>query len=313
LEVWGVGTHQVFGAAIGAGLVSNLNNRQLSSAFGIAGTGAPVPSAMKWGWDSGPISWMKDTVAWSAIAGTISVYLAKAGFEGCHDILDGRHGFWVMASSDRFDPTEITCELGHTFRFLDMAIKPYPCCRYAHSTIDAILEITSGQTFLSNEIDKINIYSVSDLASYMNRPRPESLVEAQFSMPFLAAVSIAKGGLNPANMGDQRILEDSEILKISQKVYVTADPEADRIYNATHSEIRTRVEFIFTDGRKQTATVCFPRGERVNPIQRDDVLEKFDQMASPRLGSRGAFDLRNHIMRLETVPAVKSLLAMLGG
>ena len=164
-QVWGVGTHQVFGAVVGAGLLIGLDRAALADAFGIAGTGAPIPSAMKWGWDRCPLSWMKDGVAWAALAATIALNLAQAGFRGCHDILDGRHGFWIMASSDRFAPANIEDGLGTDFALLDGAFKPYPCCRYAHSTLDAVLEISGGRPMHSQEIRSISIVSLSDLST----------------------------------------------------------------------------------------------------------------------------------------------------
>ena len=38
--------------------------------------------------------------------------LAASGWHGSRDILDGETGFWIMAGSDRCDPTRFTDRLG---------------------------------------------------------------------------------------------------------------------------------------------------------------------------------------------------------
>ena len=310
-QVWGVGTHQVFGATVGAAALHGLDRLSMADAFGIGGTGAPVPSAMKWGWDRGPLSWMKDAVAWPALAATVAVRLASAGFRGCHDILDGPNGFWVMASSDRFEPSSMCDGLGEEFTLLDVAFKPYPCCRYAHSTLDAILEITRGRTVRSEEIRSISVRSLSDLAAYMARRQPSSVVEAQFSVPFLVAATLSHGRLTPDLFMDERILLENNIREIEDKIIILADEQADEVYHETHSVLRSVVDVAFVDGSQATAQVDHPKGEAVNPMTRQELYEKFEHLCAPVFGLTETRSLRDEIMSLEDAPSVTSVVSRL--
>ena len=102
-EVWGLGTTQIFGSVASAAKLRQLDKLQTLNAMGIAGASAPVPSALQWGLDSRPLTWIKDAAALPAQLGSMSATLAAGGFHGCKDILDGPTGFWRMAASDRCD------------------------------------------------------------------------------------------------------------------------------------------------------------------------------------------------------------------
>jgi len=195
---WGIGTHQSFGAATAAGKMIGLNKRGLMNAFGIAGAGSPVPSAAHWGWTVRPLTWVKDAVAWPAHAGVVAARLAQNKFAGCKDILDGDTGFWAMAGSDQCDFSKMVGGLGTAFYLREATFKPYSSCRYTHAPLDAIQQILDVNAVEAEAIEFVEIRSISDLAENFVDYHPLEMVDAQFSLPYAAAMVMARHPPGPS-------------------------------------------------------------------------------------------------------------------
>jgi len=176
-EVWGLGTRSVIGDKAAAAKFRTPDKEQPLNAMGIAGASAPVPSAQKWGWDHRPLTWMKDAVALPAQLGIMSTTLAEAGFAGCRDILDGPTGFWRMAGSDRCDFDLMTRNLGTEFFILNNSVKMYACCWFIHPTLDAVQEIVKEHGLTHQDIDSIDVWSLTDLDRFFNFTEPKRMVD----------------------------------------------------------------------------------------------------------------------------------------
>ena len=135
-QVHGIGTPQIFGATAAAAKLLGLDLESTLNAFGIAGASAPVAHAGKFGWHDKSIAFVKDNVAWPAESGLRAALLAEKGYEGSESILDGNNGFWVMAGSDRCDFNSMMDF--SQYQILGVSLKPYPCCRWIHTTLDVV-------------------------------------------------------------------------------------------------------------------------------------------------------------------------------
>jgi len=309
-KVWGVGTHQIFGAVTAAGLAAGLDQAAMLDAFGIAGSAAAVPSALKWNWNRRPLGWIKDAVAWPASQGVLAAMLAEAGFVGARDILDGDHGFWVMASSDRFDPEVVTAALGERYYILESATKPYPSCRYTHSMLEAIDALVREHRIGAQDVEAITVESLSDLPAYLDDLQPESSVDAQFSAPICAALVICRIPPGP-RWFDGDTLRSSEVRDIAARVRLVADPEADRDYHRTHTLIRARVSIDTRGGGAFSAVVEYPKGEPENPITDREIEEKYFGLAGPIIGDAKAKELAALVAEIERLPSISVVTELL--
>jgi 2-methylcitrate dehydratase PrpD len=308
--VWGVGTHQTLGAVAAAAKLYGLEGDRLLNAFGIAGSAAPVPSALKWNWESRPLGWVKDAVAWPAQSGVMSATLARHGFEASRDILDGPHGFWVMASSDRFEPDIITDGLGEHYFVAESATKPYPSCRFTHSMLEAIQRVVRTHGLQADEVDEVTVRSVTDVREYLSDPDPQSSVDAQFSAHFTAALMLQ--GITPGpDWFAAETLHDSRVRDMARRVRLVANPQFDRDFQADQTNIPATVSVITHDGRELSDTVAFPRGEQENPIPDCEVQEKFRSLAEPVIGGAAATRVQQTIAELEQLQDIGRLTAEL--
>ncbi len=180
----------VFGAAVTASKLLGLSAEQTLAAVGIAGSMA-----------AGSMEFLSEG-AWTkrihpglaAQNGIQAAMLAAEGFVGPRHILEGRDGFLHSYSRNPL-PERLTAGLGESFEILHTAVKPHACCRYMQGPIDAILAIVQQHAIAPDEIQKIEVAVLEAGWGIVAEPRqqkyhPESIVDAQFSMPFGAAVAV---------------------------------------------------------------------------------------------------------------------------
>lgn len=180
----GVFYFHCFGATAAAGRLLRLEVGELEQAFGIAASHAPLPIWLaKW---ERPLHWVKNNFGGQTAAGLIGVLLAKTGFAGPRNILDHPLGFWRMVGSDRYDAEVVTRGLGDEFLILQDTFKPYPCCRWLHSTLDGVDYIVKTHRLERGVLASIVVRGPNHLLNFGDLT-PQTLVDAQFSLPYSVA------------------------------------------------------------------------------------------------------------------------------
>jgi 2-methylcitrate dehydratase PrpD len=289
----------VFGAAAAAARLAGLTTDQLENAFGV--NGSQAAGSLQF-FDNG--AWNKRIhPGLAARNALLAVSLAEAGFVGASRPIEGEHGL-LEGYSDAATTAPLTKGLGRRFDVMATAIKPYPACRYSHAPLDAIIEIARQHDLHPDEVESVHVGLSDAGVALVGRPierkrEPRNIVDAQFSMPFLAAVALTRRRLT---WSDYDALDDAGIRQLARRVVVSADAEANRVFPkrwlaSVAIEARGRT---LTDRRWRT------RGEPESPLTWADVEAKFNQLTEPVLGpSRGhVIDL---VRRLERVDDLRTL------
>ena len=268
-----------FGATISAGKVMGLDQQQMVSALGIAGS--QVGGLMAWN-TSG--SYTKRLQAGHpAMVGIISAMMAQKGFNGPPAIIEGRDGFLQAYSYNRqHDADLITDGLGDEWTFADSSIKVYPCCRYSAGHLDACLEIAEKYKPAPDKIEKIFIrtsdYTVKLLAAPRKRD-PQNVVDTQFSMPWQAAIALIDGKIGVDTFTEKNI-HRPDVRALMEMVDWVVDEEFEERYPEHYS---SAVEVTMEDGTVYEAVIDDPKGDWRNPVTQADIEEKFRQLAKREL------------------------------
>src|SRR5579863_3286637 len=235
----------VFGAAVTASKMLDLTADQTLAAVGIAGSMA-----------AGSMEFLAEG-AWTkrihpglaARNGIEAALLAAEGFIGPRHPLEGRDGF-LQGYSRKPLADRLTADLGQTFEIMRTAVKPHACCRYMQGPIDAILEIMRERNVDAKHIANIEVSILEAGWDIVCEPRskkyhPESAVDAQFSMPFGAAVAVLYGvaGLDQFTADQARAPRVREMMG---KVTLVKDQ---RIEETFPREWPARVAILLDDGR----------------------------------------------------------------
>lgn len=205
----------------------------------------------------------------------ISVALTRVGIRGAQDTFEGVDGLFRTYLRGRYDPTVLRDGLGECFEFINLSYKPYPCCRFDHTAIDAALQIRRE---LGDKIASIRkITALVNKQAYEAvctpvgmRKSPETIVQAQFSIPYTVACALVKGSVGLADFTDAA-LRDPAVRALAAKVDARVDEQIERDWSRNISPTRLVVE---TDSGTFEARADYPRGDRRAPMSKEDFDRK---------------------------------------
>jgi 2-methylcitrate dehydratase PrpD len=306
IKVYGNGVTQTFGAAAACARLLGLDGEQTLCAFGLAGAFAPLPHDGKMGWDEGCVSWVKDNVAWPAEGGLRAAVLAKAGFLATREILDGERGLWLMAGSDRCDFDRMVSGVGSRYDVLGVSLKPYPCCRWIHSTLDAVRELTSEHEIHARDVRQVSVRSMEPLAEWFQIRRPITMVDAEFSVPHAVAMVLLRRPRPEWWREENR--SDPAVLALMDRVVVEVDPHAQATYaeHRNSARIPSTVVVETDEGTFERARDdC--HGGAADPMSWEEIELKFRELAQPVLGERRASAVLRMVAELERVEGMSRL------
>lgn len=303
------GVAGVFGAATAAGRILGLDADALTRALGIAGTMA-----------SGSLEYLSDgswtkrlNPGWAAHAGIVAASLARAGFTGPATVFEGRlallHGYTAEAL-----PEQLLAGLGSALQIMRVGVKPYACCRYNHGLVDCVLALRQAHAIRPEDVETIRLGVLSAGWALVAEPidvkrAPRTIVDAQFSAPFAAALALAHGAAGP-DLYTAGALDDPMLRSLMQRTECYRDPTLDadfpRLWPAA-------VEVQLRDGRRVATRTEFTTGDPERPVPRAGLVAKFVSLAGNLMPAEQARELADRILHLESEPDLRAVAAALRG
>lgn len=311
------GTCGVFGAAAAAGHILGLDERKLVTALGIAGTQAA--GLGEWATDG---SWIKRLhPGKSAEAGILAVLLADSGFTGPSTIIEGSQGFLKAFSHNRtWDMGTILDGLGKTYRGHGTSFKPYACCRFSHQVVDAALAAIEKNGILAENVSDVVVRIHTTAHEKLFKPearryRPQTVVDAQFSIPYIIATSIFSGNPMPQHFTDETI-RDPATLEMASRIKGVPDDDYEKQYPLRYP---TNVTFRMKDGKEYSEYADLPSGDPENPRYQEDparyerelLVKTRALLKSASHYSGRAEDIIDHGKRLDELPNLTRLISLL--
>jgi 2-methylcitrate dehydratase PrpD len=302
------GTCGGLGAAAAAAYIFGLTVAQSVAALGIAATTAG--GGMRFAADGSSTKHFNPAAA--TRSGVEAALLARAGVDGGNDPLAGERGF-LETYSDRVDVglllrglADDPLEIGRT------SVKAHTCCRYNQGPIDCLLEIRREKALAAEDIAAVEIGLMSAGIEIVARPeaqkrRPATVVDAQFSLPFGAAVALIEGRAGLAQH-DVDYCRDPRVTRLMDRVSCVVDPELDRVYPerwAAWARVTTEA------GEVYKARIDHPKGDPENPLCAEELRAKFDDLTEGIYSDTRREEIVACIERLPQPGAFKTLLERL--
>lgn len=257
-----------FGSAMAVALLADLTPEQTVWALGNAGT----QSAGLWEFlADGAMSKHLHT-ARGAQAGLMAARLAKEGFTGPTRILEGEKGFFKGLCPDP-DPAAVLREPDAPWQLVQTSIKPWPCCRHTHPTIDAALEL--HRELGGRPVTRIDVGTYRAAIDVCDRADPTEPYGARFSLQHCVAAAIAAGKVDAASFeaAGRAAVKDMRPL-----VSLRVDGQVDAAYPQSWGTVVT-VET--TEGKRLTASRRECKGDPGNPVTAAELqLKAGDLMAT---------------------------------
>lgn len=296
------GTAGTLAAAAAVGHLLKLTPDQMLHALGSAGT----QSAGLWEFLRDAADSKQLHTAHAAGAGLMSAYLAKDGFTGAKQILEGKQGMAIGMSTDS-DITKLTDGLGTRWATAETSFKYHASCRHTHPAADALLQVMHQNHLKAEDIAKV-ITRVHQGAIDVLGPvvDPKTVHQSKFSMGTVLALA-ARFNFAGLNEFEDHFLDD-ETKSFRDIVSMELDSEVDSAYP---NRWIGKVTVITKDGKTYEGRVDEPKGDPGNTLSRVEIEDKAIRLA---LFSKGATESEmrksiSNLWNIEKLPKIEKLLA----
>jgi 2-methylcitrate dehydratase len=309
-DVFGNSNEAIFGATVGAAKLLRLESDELAHALGIAAYLCPLPVCKDWE-ETVPKSMIKYVpVGWVCQGAVTAALLAQGGFTGNPRVFDGEYGFWRFYGAERWIPDIVVNGLGDQWRFMEMAYKFYPCCRFFHGQLDAFIQIIEENKLLPDDIEKVDSYALPFVAS----PAPydvQTQVDTQFSLPFVFSMAAHRIRVG-ADWQDHDTIQNPSVRAFMNKVFMHVDPKAVETKRKDPKSWPATVE-VRARGMTYTKESMYPRGTNLTDSRASDeeLIVKFRYNASRLLTAKKIDRAVEQIMALDKVKDVTELTPLL--
>ena len=214
----------------------------------------------------------------AAQAALLSVQLAQRNIRGAQHTFDGVDGFLRVYLQGRCDSDVLRAGLGSRYEFTELSYKPYPCCRFNHTAIDAALALRATGKCDPARIRRIEVRTNRQAYEAVCTPldvrkSPRTIVQAQFSIPYTVAAAMIDGHLGLAHFTEQG-LERTDILALSARVEGNVDSDIERDWGRNISPAHVLIEML--DGSVHEIRVDYPPGHPRRPMSPADFDRKMD-------------------------------------
>lgn len=287
-----------FGSAMAVGHLLGLSREQHVWALGNAGT----QSSGLWEFmNSGGMS--KHLHAGRAAeSGVLAAELAKFGFTGPLEILEGKQGLFNAACPDP-SLTEIIASPDDPWHLTQTSIKPWPCCRHTHPAIDAVLTIYKD---MNKPVKEIIVRTYQAALDVCDRPEPANEYEAKFSLQHCVSAALEEGIIefDSFNAQTREKFKDTR-----RKIRVERSPEIDSAYPGNWG---CEVEVFMADNQSVKSSRLHCKGDPELPLSPAEMEEKARLLLDyAGINEDEQRRLISYILDLQNQPQVHGLTALL--
>src|SRR6201996_8514834 len=287
-----------FSSAAAVGKIIGLDAGRQLNAFGIAGSMSG--GLLEFAWSGAMVKRLH--IGLANRAGLEAAYLARRGFTGPATVLEGDYGY-LNAFSPTPKPDQLVAGLGRSWLSRDMKVKPYPAHGVLQAVIAALQEFKAAHPAGPDSITAVRVRAAG--TARMLQPRfvardPQTLLQAQLSLPFVVAVTLARDLYDPLNF-DETVLADPGIARLASAVTWEKadidDPEAAELEitaGGTAHEVRAR---------------DYP-GSDTRPATWDDAADKFRRYSQRVLTPERQQRVIRAVQTLDTQADAGELMAL---
>ncbi|MFB6070192.1 MAG: MmgE/PrpD family protein [Halanaeroarchaeum sp.] len=301
---WDHVTHTVLTQAAGAATLLGLDREATRSAIGIAGT---AHNALRVTRTEGISEWKGIASANAARNATYAALLAEQGIVGPVNLFEGGKGWKQVVSGEFSVDLDPACR-----RVTDTMAKRYVAETYAQSAVEGIIEIAETHDVDPDAVESIHLSTFEGAKLIIgggegDRHTVETKAQADHSLPYMLAAALIDREMTNAQYDPGRIRSD-DVQSLLRTVEVeAADDLTERFEDG---EMPAVVDVELEDGTTHHVEKADFAGHPRNPMDWDQLREKFDAMTSDRLSEDRRDRVENVVRDLEGYD-VRDLVALL--
>jgi 2-methylcitrate dehydratase PrpD len=213
--------------------------------------------------------------AHAAAAGLMSAYLARDGFTGAAQILEGPQGMAAGMSSDAV-AAKLTAGLGTRWATVETSFKYHASCRHTHPAADALLQVIQTHGLqpgdLAHVVTHVHQGAIDVLGPVVN---PTTVHQSKFSMGTVLALVAQYGHAGLREFDDH--FASPVTREVCERVEMVLDAEVDGAYPQRWIG---KVTVTTSDGRVLQGRVDEPKGDPGNTLDRAEITAKAQRLAA---------------------------------
>ncbi len=213
-------------------------------------------------------------IANAARAAVVASDLARAGFPGPKDPLEGQFGYYALF--DEGDLAEYADKIGQVWRISEVSVKPFPSGRASHAALGQLAQLALDPgTVVGIELACPPLIRRLVARAYKPDMTP---AYARLCLPFLTALMLTDGRIDPRRFVPDQIA-DPAFAALAAKVALVPDGNDDP--NAMFPQ---ELRVTLSSGETQTHAIAATLGSPENPLSKAQTRAKFElaqELASP--------------------------------
>ncbi len=298
-------TQLSYSLAAGLSKALGLDEGRTVSAIGICGDFIPLLVAR-----TTPISQWKGLSSSQLALGCFhGVLLASRGVTGPTYVIEGAHGLAQLLG----EPIRIDWDRVKLDAFDRLALKSYNTAVPGQASVHCMLELRKAHAIDPAEVESIENDAFQDAYDFMGGggfgPKTDvhTKEQADHSLPYLLAVALIDGNVQPAQLTSERI-EKPDVQMLLRKVKVRPDEGFTTRYP---SETPSRVTVRLRSGKSCTQEVNDYPGFATRPFTWDEVVAKLHELTAGRADGGLCKEIAAAVQSLESI-RVSELMRVLG-
>jgi 2-methylcitrate dehydratase PrpD len=298
---WTTGVLGPIGSCVAASHLLKLDPEKMTSALGLAITGAGGTKAC-FGTDGKALM-----AGRAAEAGVVCALLAAQSARGPVDAVESTNGFVKLFNEGVFDPAAIDRLGSHWFsQEPGVDIKRIPVCLSSHAAVDALMHLVALHNIRLDDIESI----LCDVPPMVSRnlvySQPETIQQSQFSMQYAIAVSLKFGNLTLEHL-DETLLKNPELLSLMARVQMRTGPLWDDAELRRSAPEGAEAHLHLRNGKVFKLFRATARGSIGSPLSSQEISDKFLACATPAMDSGPAASLLSRLEALDGDVFVRDL------
>lgn len=307
---WALCNWQIFATCTPAAKLLDLDSRMTNQTFGMACMYAAMPTNMQQATMSNAYHYQHGLAAQSGILAALCAEHGVDNMENCFDI---PYAYCEQLTS-AVDRTWLDRELDDRFFMLDILIKHWPANMWVQTPVEIALLLVKEHGIKAEDVEEIIVNPPTQYRMHCYDDGFSSLMEAQFSMPYVIAAAILDPNPGP-NWYEQELLKSPELLALAKRVKAGPDKEHtlfesfDIYQKGSHPEKTVTIKT--KDGKVYEKTQRTHKGHPADMLTCEEFCDLFRREASFALQEEKVERIIQFVMNLEQVEDMSAINELL--
>lgn len=287
-----------FGGAAAVASLMGLDETATRNALSLAGTQSAGTFAH---WGTPTIKFHQSRGSYS---GLLAATLAETGFKAGPEILTADHGGLYKLYSDGGDPAAVTAGLGSDWQLGTISLRLWPAASSIQTVITSLFALIEAHDVRPADVETVEV-GLSKTVFDMHGELPwDNKFRALLSTPYVTGVVLHDRKCWFDQFSPDRISDENLDAFIRRHVKVSID---DRVVG-TGAAVTIRLK----NGQTVEDRRDHPRGDAADPLNREEIVQKFKLSADGLMDPAAASKAIDMITGIEALDDVTKLTARLG-